>query len=164
MQNMNSFFRDEINRGGFELVDMIERLTTVYASGGLTTEQLEQLKALAFENADPAASLAPIEYRFNVIIEKVAALEARVDALEAGQTGGTSEPGGDEPGTDEPTAPPIWLQPLGAHDAYNTGDRVTFEGKVYESTIDGNVWSPAAYPAGWTEITVDTEPETSEEE
>ena len=42
-----------------------------------------------------------------------------------------------------------WQQPTGAHDAYNTGDRVVFGGVVYESTIDGNSWSPEAYPAGW---------------
>jgi len=29
---------------------------------------------------------------------------------------------------------------------------VTFEGKVYESTIDANVWSPTAYPAGWKKV------------
>jgi hypothetical protein len=27
---------------------------------------------------------------------------------------------------------------------------VTFNGEVYESTIDANVWSPADYPTGWT--------------
>ena len=44
---------------------------------------------------------------------------------------------------------PEWKQPTGAHDAYNTGDKVTFEGAHYVSLIDGNIWSPAAYPAGW---------------
>lgn len=44
---------------------------------------------------------------------------------------------------------PEWVQPTGAHDAYNAGDRVTFEGSVYESLIDANVWSPTAHPAGW---------------
>ena len=44
---------------------------------------------------------------------------------------------------------PEWVQPTGAHDAYNNGDKVTFEGDHYISLIDGNVWSPAAYPAGW---------------
>lgn len=43
-----------------------------------------------------------------------------------------------------------WKQPTGAHDAYNKGDRVVYNGSVYESTIDGNSWSPEAYPAGWT--------------
>ena len=36
---------------------------------------------------------------------------------------------------------------------YMKGDRVTFNGKVYESLIDNNVYSPEAYPAGWKEIT-----------
>ena len=47
---------------------------------------------------------------------------------------------------------PEWVQPLGASDAYNTGDIVSHNGKVYESTIDGNVWAPDTYPAGWKEV------------
>ena len=35
---------------------------------------------------------------------------------------------------------------------YMKGDRVIFNGKVYESLIDNNVYSPEAYPAGWKEI------------
>ena len=48
---------------------------------------------------------------------------------------------------------PEFIQPTGSHDAYNKGDKVTFEGKHYISLIDGNVYSPAAYPAGWQEQT-----------
>lgn len=44
---------------------------------------------------------------------------------------------------------PEWTQPTGAHDAYNIGDRVMFEGSMYESLINGNTFSPTAYPAGW---------------
>ena len=44
---------------------------------------------------------------------------------------------------------PEWVQPLGATDAYNKGDIVSYNGKLYRSTIDGNVWAPDAYPAGW---------------
>lgn len=44
---------------------------------------------------------------------------------------------------------PEWTQPTGAHDAYNIGDKVTFEGAVYESLIDANAWSPTEYPQGW---------------
>ena len=57
-----------------------------------------------------------------------------------------------KPDPEEPTTYPEWVQPTGAHDAYNTGDRVTYNGKVYESTIDGNVWSPSAYPQGWEAV------------
>ena len=42
-----------------------------------------------------------------------------------------------------------WVQPLGASDAYNTGDIVSYKGVLYKSLIDGNTWSPEAYPAGW---------------
>lgn len=49
-------------------------------------------------------------------------------------------------------AAPQWVQPTGAHDAYNIGDRVSFEGKNYESLIAANVWSPSVYPAGWKAI------------
>ena len=48
---------------------------------------------------------------------------------------------------------PEWVQPLGASDAYNTGDIVSYNGKLYKSTIDANVWAPDVYPAGWTEYT-----------
>lgn len=44
---------------------------------------------------------------------------------------------------------PVWSRPSGAHDAYNTGDVVNYNGALYESTIDGNVYAPDAYPAGW---------------
>ena len=44
-------------------------------------------------------------------------------------------------------------QVTGAHDAYKKGDKVKFEGKIYESLIDANTYSPSAYPAGWKEIT-----------
>lgn len=57
--------------------------------------------------------------------------------------------------TPEPEEPkyPDFIQPTGAHDAYHIGDRVTYNGKVYESVIDNNAWSPDTYPQGWKEIT-----------
>ena len=47
---------------------------------------------------------------------------------------------------------PEWVQPLGASDAYNKGDIVSHNGTLYESTVDGNVWSPEAYPQGWDKV------------
>ena len=47
---------------------------------------------------------------------------------------------------------PVWSQPTGAHDAYNKGDVVDYNGTLYESLADGNVYSPEAYPAGWEEV------------
>jgi len=51
----------------------------------------------------------------------------------------------------DPDVIPEWEQP-DATNAYMKGDRVRFEGRVYESLIDNNVWSPAAYPADWQEV------------
>lgn len=48
---------------------------------------------------------------------------------------------------------PVWRQPTGAQDAYNTGDKVHYPddtGPVYESTVDNNVWAPGVY--GWALI------------
>lgn len=44
---------------------------------------------------------------------------------------------------------PIWSQPTGAHDAYNAGDIVEYNGILYKSLIDGNTFAPDAYPQGW---------------
>ena len=47
---------------------------------------------------------------------------------------------------------PEFVQPTGAHDTYKKGDKVSFNGKIYESLIDANTYSPSAYPLGWQEI------------
>jgi hypothetical protein len=47
---------------------------------------------------------------------------------------------------------PIWSKPSGAHDAYGVGDIVEYNGKLYKSLIDGNVYSPDEYPSGWEDV------------
>lgn len=49
--------------------------------------------------------------------------------------------------TDTPGQPPAWRQPLGAHDAYAKGARVTHGGFTWQSTTANNVWAPGVY--GW---------------
>ena len=44
---------------------------------------------------------------------------------------------------------PEWEQPDSTN-AYMIGDKVTYNGKTYESTVDNNVWKPGEY--GWVEI------------
>ena len=79
------------------------------------------------------------------------------DAYPAGWEEYTESTGGGDSGTTEPETPPAetipdFVQPTGAHDAYKKGDKVKFEGKIYESLIDNNTYSPSAYPAGWQEV------------
>ena len=57
-----------------------------------------------------------------------------------------------DPEPEEPPTYPAWVQPTGAHDAYNTGDIVNYNGTLYKSTMDGNVWAPDAYPQGWEKV------------
>ena len=52
----------------------------------------------------------------------------------------------------DPDVVPDWQQPDSTN-PYMTGDKVRFEGEVYESLIDNNVWSPSAYPQGWRKVT-----------
>ena len=46
---------------------------------------------------------------------------------------------------------PEWSQPVGAHDAYNAGAKVSHNGKHWTSDVASNVWEPGVY--GWTEVT-----------
>ena len=46
---------------------------------------------------------------------------------------------------------PDWVQPDSTN-PYMKGDKVRYNGVVYESTIDNNIWSPSAYPAGWAVV------------
>ena len=52
----------------------------------------------------------------------------------------------------EPGEIPVWRQPTGAQDAYQTGDMVYYpdkDGNIYRSVIDNNTWSPEQFPQGW---------------
>ena len=42
-----------------------------------------------------------------------------------------------------------WVQPDSTN-PYMRGDRVSYNGKIYESEVDNNVWAPGVY--GWVEI------------
>lgn len=44
---------------------------------------------------------------------------------------------------------PEWEQPSSTN-AYAKGDKVTHNGKMWESDVDNNVWEPGVY--GWTEV------------
>ena len=46
----------------------------------------------------------------------------------------------------------VWSKPSGAHDAYNTGDIVSYNGTLYRCLTNGNIYSPEEYPAGWEKV------------
>lgn len=47
---------------------------------------------------------------------------------------------------------PEYLPPTGAHDVYMTGDRVSFDGDVYEAVVDNVTWSPSEHPPAWRKV------------
>ena len=79
--------------------------------------------------------------------------EEYTESTGGGDSGETEDGGTTEPETPPTETIPDFVQPTGAHDAYKKGDKVKFEGKIYESLIDANTYSPSAYPAGWKEVT-----------
>lgn len=137
---MYQIIKNVITSGRYELNDILGKIDTIWVQGDITDEQRTELMTLARENADPAQSYAPLPEQIDQAFAQIKALSARVEKLEAGEA---PEP------APEPEEWPAWVQPTGAHDCYNTGDKVTYNGQHYVSKIDGNVWSPEAYPQGW---------------
>lgn len=137
---MYEIIQNVIQSGRYELSDMLKKIDTVWVQGEITEEQKTELVKLAQENADPANSYAPLQEQVDQLFEQLGKLESRVTALE-NNSGATPMP--------EPEEWPEYVQPSGAHDAYNTGDKITYNGKQYICKMDGCVWSPGTYPQAW---------------
>ena len=131
--SIKNIFEQTIQRGGFDLAEMLERIDLYNVETKITDEERESLYALARQHAAP-------QYNYDAEIE---AIWAAIRELQQGQ----EEGGGTEP-TDEW---PEYVQPTGAHDAYQVGDKITWDGKHYICIFANCVWSPADYPAGWQE-------------
>ena len=157
---MFEFFKTLINAEDFDLPRIIDRITAVYANGKLSNEQYNELVGLAHAKANPVAGLPPMEERINLILEKLEDIEARLSALEESDAPAVDPENPDDPPEEDPLADiPEWKQPVGTIGMYMKGDKVKYNGKVYQSVIDNNVWSPEAYPQGWQEVVIESAPE-----
>lgn len=137
-----------IKSKNFELKDILEKINIVWLKNMLTKEQMEELEQLARENAVAENSYAPLQEQINNANIRMDNLEARIVALEKTETGEDTEP--EEPIKTEEYSE--YVQPTGAHDAYKIGDKITYNGKKYICKLDGCVWAPDIYPAGWQEV------------
>ena len=139
---MYEIFKNAL-KGQYELVDMLNKIAEYYIKGNLSKEEKEELEDEARNNANPVNSYAPLETQLNEIFERIKSLEGRVSILE-----------GNNP--EEPSEPveewPEYVKPTGQHDAYNIGDKITYNEKHYECIFDNCVWNPDEYPAGWKEV------------
>lgn len=125
---MYEIFVSVIKRGGFKLSDMLERVAVYCADGKITVEEMHALEQLAREHAEAKSEIN--------VIDMLLDHETRIRALEANPDAGT-----------ETVVPPF-----AAGKTYYKGNRVTFDGSVYECIApDGAVcvWSPANYAAYW---------------
>ena len=113
----------------------------MWIESAITEEEKTELDSLARQNAKAENSYAPLQEQIDKLYADMKELEARIGLLE--QEDGQEV---EEPETEEY---PQYIQPQGAHDAYNTGDKITYNGKKYICKINGCVWTPDAYPQGW---------------
>ena len=136
---MYSVIKDVLNKGNYELVDILNKINKLWVENTLTEEERDELVNLARSNAVPNNSYAENTIQIANLWEYYQQLDIRLSKLENGQDA-------------EPTEPEEWSEyakPSGAHDAYKTGDKVMFQGKKYICQIDGCVWDPITYPSGW---------------
>lgn len=152
---MFEIIKSVIESKDYELKDILYKINKMYIESAITEEQKQELDNLARENANAENSYAPLQEQIENIYGELANIKSRLDNLENGQAG--EEGGETEPSETEEY--PEYKQPQGAHDAYNTGDKITYNGKKYVCKMDGCVWNPDTYPDAWEEVTEETESE-----
>ena len=151
---MYEIIKNVIQSKDYELRDMLYKINKMYIESYITETQKTELDELARTNANVENSYAPVQEQINNIYNELSQIKSQLNTLlENGEE--PSEP----PETDEY---PEFVQPTGAHDCYNTGDKISFNGKKYVCKINGCVWDPDTYPAGWQEV-VEEQTEDTEE-
>ena len=149
---MYEIIKSVIESKDYELKDILYKINKMWIESAITEEEKTELDSLARQNALAENSYAPLQEQIENIYNELANIKSRLDNLE-------------QDGQEEPTEPepvdeyPDYIQPTGAHDAYNTGDKITYNGKKYVCKMDGCVWNPDTYPQGWEEVVEEVESE-----
>lgn len=133
---MKSIFASVISKGDYDLAAMLQRIDTYHVEGKLTDAERDELYALARQAPEK-------HYNCEAEIER---LWAAVRALQSPQNGDDAAP-------DTTDDWPAYVQPTGAHDAYQTGAQVVYNGQKYRCIMDNCVWAPDVYPAAWEVVT-----------
>jgi hypothetical protein len=130
---MYKVLKNVILSSRYELSDILAKIDTLWLQGSLTDAERKDLIELARAKAEPSHSFAPLQAQIDALAERIAKLE-----------GATEEEGY-----------PNYVQPTGGHDAYHTGDKVTFQGQKYVCVAPEGVavvWSPEVYPSYWEAV------------
>lgn len=129
---MKEIFANVISRGDYSLEKLLKNIDRYHIEGKLTDEEREELYAMARQTP---------EAQYDVRRE-IELIWAAIRELRAG--GNAAPEQGDEW--------PEFVQPTGAHDAYQTGTQVTFNGEKYRCLMDNCVWSPDVLPSAWEDV------------
>ena len=136
---MYNIIKDVINTGAYELRNMLYKINKMYIESTITEEEKTQLDEMARTNANAENSYANNTEQIEIIFAEIEQIKSRLDNLE-----GTELPIEEEY--------PEYVQPTGAHNAYNIGDKITFKGEKYTCNINSCVWSPETYPKAWIKV------------
>ena len=155
---MYEIIKNVIEAGNYELVDMLKKINIVWIESNITDEQKQELDELARTNAKAENSYTPMQEQIDKAFKEIDILKTTVEANAVGMSAlkdAVEKLGGKVEATTEPSKEeyPEFVQPQGSHDAYNIGDKVTYNGKKYICQINGCVWAPDVYPQGWQEVT-----------
>lgn len=131
--------RKVIQRGGLSLVQLNERIETMYLAGRISGEEREELTELMHEKADPKAELGGWQELYEALAVKYNELGERVKALETLH-------GGSAGGGDGAAVVSEWKAWDGVTGGYAKGDVVAHSGRYWVSEYEGeiNVWEPGA--------------------
>ena len=146
----------------YKLEDMLNKIDTIWLQSKITDDEKLELIDMARENALVENSYKPLQEQIDKAFEMISKLKETVETNAIGLTAlkdAVEKLGGK---VEIPQAPvedeyPPFVKPNGAHDCYNEGSKMTFNGKKYICLINGCVWSPDEYPAAWQEVVEETE-------
>ena len=141
---MYKIIKSVIESKDFKLEDILHKINKMYIEDKVSEAEKSELDELARAKAK-AENSYDIQKQLDNIFARLEALENRNTETEDTET---TEPADEYP---------EFVQPTGAHDAYQVGDKVTYNGKKYICKLENCVWSPDTYPAGWEEVVEVTE-------
>ena len=131
-----------INSKVYELNDILKKIDIIWLQGGISDEEKNSLIAKAQENASGEQSYLPLQEQIDKLFTIIDSISDRVTILEDGEAAITEEY-------------PEFVQPSGKHDAYNKGDKITYNNKKYECVKNNVMWSPDVNPKCWKEVIED---------
>lgn len=154
---MYDIIKNVIENKDYELVDMLYKINKMYIESVITEEQKDELDNLARTNANAENSYAPLQEQIDKAFKEIDILKTTVEANAVGMSAlkeAVEKLGGklENPVEGPVEEYPEYVQPTGAHDAYNIGDKVTYNGKKYICQMNNCVWTPDAYPSAWEEV------------